>query len=84
MLGLLWTNHDWEAGTLRLTHTVKRIKDHDKTSNHKTSLVLSESKTAKSQPTLVLTLEIMSKLRTLHADQAKARLAPGEAWQDHG
>lgn len=41
MLGFLWTNHDGEAGTLRLTHTVKRIKDRNKTSDHKTRLVLS-------------------------------------------
>ncbi|WP_329095509.1 hypothetical protein OG979_12825 [Actinomadura citrea] len=84
VLGLLWTNLDWEAGTLRLTHAVKRIKDRDKNSGRKTRIVLSKLKTAKSRRTLVLTPEIMSKLRTLHADQAKARLALGEAWQDHG
>lgn len=32
----------------------------------------------------MLTPEILSKLRTLHADQAKARLALGGTWQDHG
>ncbi|MGC4954432.1 hypothetical protein ACLQ2P_14565 [Actinomadura citrea] len=63
---------------------MKRIKDRDKNSGRKTRIVLSELKTAKSRRTLVLTQEIMSKLRTLHADQAKARLALGEAWQDHG
>ncbi|MEV4001708.1 site-specific integrase [Actinomadura sp. NPDC049753] len=63
---------------------MKRIKDRDKNSGRKTRIVLSELKTAKSRRTLVLTPEIMSKLRALHADQAKARLALGEAWQDHG
>ncbi|WP_339156569.1 tyrosine-type recombinase/integrase [Actinomadura luteofluorescens] len=84
VLGLLWRNLDWEARTLRLTHAVKRIKDRDKNSGRKTRIVLSELKTAKSRRTLVLTPEIVSKLRALHAEQAKARLALGEAWQDHG
>jgi len=48
-----------------------------------TRIVLSELKTAKPRRTLVLTPEIVCKLRTLHADQAKTRLAFGEAWQDH-
>ncbi|MEV4672134.1 site-specific integrase [Actinomadura sp. NPDC049382] len=60
VLGLRWQNLDWEAGTLRLTHAVKRIKERDKSSARKTRVVLSELKTA------------------------KARLALGEAWQDHG
>ncbi|MES9602140.1 tyrosine-type recombinase/integrase [Actinomadura sp. NPDC000929] len=31
----------------------------------------------------MFTPEIVSKLRTLHTDQAEVRLALGEAWQDH-
>ncbi|TDC05448.1 hypothetical protein E1284_35395 [Actinomadura bangladeshensis] len=47
-------------------------------------MVVSELKAARSRRTLVLTPEILTKLRKLHCDRAKARLALGEAWQDHG
>lgn len=79
VLGLRWENLDWEAGTLRLTHAVKRIKERDRSSGRKTRIVLSELKTARSRRTLVLTPEIMSKLRKHHAEQAEARLALGES-----
>lgn len=47
VLGLRWQNLDWEAGTLRLTHAVKRIKERDKSSGRKTRVALGELKTAK-------------------------------------
>lgn len=38
-----------DAGTVRLTHSVKRIKDRDKASGRKTRLVVKELKTPKSR-----------------------------------
>jgi hypothetical protein len=63
---------------------VKRIKNRDKASKRKPKLVLSELKTPKSRRTLVLTPQILGKLRKLHAQQAETRIAAGELWQDLG
>lgn len=52
VLGLHWSAVDWEVGTLRVTHGVKRIKNRDKTSDRRTSLVVSELKTPKSRATV--------------------------------
>ncbi|MWA01559.1 tyrosine-type recombinase/integrase [Actinomadura sp. LD22] len=84
VLGLHWAAVDWDAGTVRLTHSVKRIKDRDKASGRKTRLVVGELKTPKSRRTLVLTPQLVTKLRTLHTRQAKAKIAAGELWEDHG
>lgn len=54
VLSLHWAAVDWDAGTVRLTHSVKRIKDRDKASGRKTRLVVGELKTPKSRRTLVL------------------------------
>ena len=45
VLGLHWSALDGEVGTLRVTHGVRRIKNRDKTSDRRTSLVVSELKT---------------------------------------
>ena len=84
VLGLHWSAVDWEAGTVRLTHAVKRIKNRDKSSDRKTRLVISELKTPKSRRTLVLTPQIVAKLRALRARQAEAKIAAGGLWRDHG
>nr|WP_131754783.1 site-specific integrase [Actinomadura fibrosa] len=77
VLGLHWSAVDWDAGTIRLTHSVKRIKDRDKASGRKTRLVVGGLKTPKSRRTLVLTPQLVTKLRTLHDRQAKAKIAAG-------
>jgi len=69
---------------VRLTHAVKRIKNRDKSSDRKTRLVISELKTPKSRRTLVLTPQIVAKLRALRARQAEAKIAAGGLWRDHG
>jgi hypothetical protein len=36
VLGLYWSALDWQAGTLRVTHVVKRVKDRDVSSGRRT------------------------------------------------
>jgi len=48
VLGLHWSALDWEGGTVRVTHSVKRIKDRDASPGRRTRLVVSELKTPKS------------------------------------
>jgi len=84
VLGLHWSVLDWQAGTLRVTHGVKRVKDRDVSSGRRTRLVVSELKTPKSRRTLVLTPELASRFRQHRARQAEAQMAAGSLWQDHG
>jgi integrase len=83
-LGLRWDRLDWSAATILVSHSVKRIKDHDPARARRTRLVISELKTRKSRRTLYLTPELIEILRRHRARQAEDRLAAGEAWQDHG
>jgi integrase len=83
-LGLRWDRLDWSAATVTVTHSVKRIKNHDPQSARRTQLVVSELKTRKSRRTLYLTAELIEILRRHRARQAEDRIAAGEAWQDHG
>ena len=84
VLGLHWSALDWQAGTLRVTHGVKRVKDRHVSSGRRTRLVVSELKTPKSRRTLVLTPELVSRFRQHRARQAEAQMATGSLWQDHG
>jgi integrase len=84
VLGLQWSALDWEAGTMGVTHGVKRIKDRDLLSGRKTRLVVSELKTPKSRRTLALTPQLIDKFRQHQARQAEERVAAGPLWQDHG
>jgi integrase len=45
VLGLHWSALDWETGTLRVTHGVKRIKNRDTARDRRKRLVVSEVKT---------------------------------------
>jgi integrase len=84
VLGLRWSDLDWEAGTLRVIHGVKRVKDRDATSGRRTRLVVSELKTPKSRRMLTLTPELVSRFRQHRVRQAAAQMAAGPLWQDHG
>ncbi len=84
VLGLHWSALDWKAGTLGVTHSVKRVKDRDTSSGRRTRLVVSELKTPKSRRTLALTPEMLAKFRQQRARQAEAQIAAGARWQDHG
>jgi integrase len=84
VLGLHWSALDWEAGTLGVTHGVRRIKDRDASSGRRTRLVIGEVKTPKSRRTLALTPEMVAMFRQHRVRQAEAQMAAGERWQDHG
>jgi integrase len=45
LLGLHWSALDWEAGTLRVMHGVRRVKDRDASSGRRTRLIITELKT---------------------------------------
>ena len=84
VLGLHWSALDWKAGTLAVTHGVKRIKERDTSSGRRTRLVVSELKTPKSRRTLALTPELLARFRQHRARQAEVQMAAGTLWQDHG
>ena len=84
VLGLHWSALDWKAGTLRVTHSVKRVKDRDASSDRRTRLVVSELKTPKSRRILALTPELVARFRQHRVRQAEAQMAAGPLWQDHG
>jgi integrase len=75
---------DVADGTLGVAHGVRRIKNRDSTSERKTRLVVSELKTPKSRRTLILTPEILARLREHRARQLQVKIAAGELWQEHG
>ena len=84
VLGLRWSALDWKAGTLGVTHGVKRVKDRDASSARRTRLVVSELKTLKSRRTLSLTPELVASTGQHRARQAETQMAAGPLWQDHG
>ena len=84
VLGLHWSALDWKAGTLRVTHSVRRVKDHDTSSGRRTRLVVTELKTPKSRRILALTPELVARFRQHRIRQAEAQMAAGALWQDYG
>jgi integrase len=84
VLGLRWSALDWEAGTLRVTHSVRRVKDRDVSSGRRTRLVVTELKTPKSRRILALTPELVTRFRQHRVRQAEAQMAAGPLWRDHG
>jgi len=84
VLGLRWSALNWHAGTLGVTHGVKRINNRDASSDRRTQLVVSELKTPKARRVLALTPEVMDKLRQHRVRHREARKTASALWQDHG
>ncbi|WP_433540934.1 site-specific integrase [Streptosporangium sandarakinum] len=80
----MWNGFDPAAGTLRVTHVVKRIKNRAPGAERKTRLVISELKTKKSRRTLCLTPELVDALRRHWAAHNAERLQAGQGWTEHG
>ena len=83
-LGLHWSALSWAAGTLKVTHAVKRVYIRADDAERRTRLVLGELKTPRSRRTLFLTPQLVELLRRHRVRQAAERMAVGEAWEDHG
>jgi integrase len=84
VLGLHWSGLNWSAGTLRVSHGVRRVRDRDTSSGRRTRLVVTELKTPKSRRLLVLTPELVARFRQHRVRQAEAQMAAGPLWEDHG
>jgi len=84
VLGLHWPALDWSAGTLRVTHSVRRVKERDESSGRRTRVVVTELKTPKSRRILALTPELVARFRQHRVRQAEAQMAAGALWQDYG
>jgi integrase len=84
VLGLHWSALDWKAGTLRVTHSVRRVKERDESSDRRTRVVVTELKTPKSRRILALTPELVARFRQHRIQQAEAQMAAGARWQDYG
>jgi integrase len=84
VLGLHWSALDWRVGTLRVTHSVRRVKERDDSADRRTRVVVTELKTPKSRRILALTPELVARFRQHRARQAEAQIAAGALWQDYG
>ncbi len=82
-LGLRWSGLDLDGMTLRVTHSVKRVRDRSE-SLRRTTLEIGELKTKRSRRVLFLTPELAELLRRHRLRQAEERIAAGRAWQDYG
>jgi integrase len=82
-LGLHWSALDWDAAMLKVTHAVKRVRDHTEPSELRTHLVIGELETARSRRTLFLTPELVDLLRRHRARLAEERIAIRPAWQEY-
>lgn len=83
-LGLRWVDVNWDARTLAVTQSVKRVSDRSTGGERKTRVVLGELKTRRSRRILYLTPQILDSLRRHRTAQAQEQLQVGAAWQDHG
>ncbi|WP_165970209.1 site-specific integrase [Nonomuraea terrae] len=83
-LGLMWNAFDLDARTLRVTHSVKQLKNRDPGSTAKTRIVISELKTRRSRRVLCLTPELVEAIKRHKAAHNKERLKAGEDWTEHG
>ncbi|MEV1145994.1 tyrosine-type recombinase/integrase [Micromonospora sp. NPDC049799] len=75
LLGLAWSDIDFDAGTLTVRQTVQRAGGR---------LQLVAPKTERSRRTVPVPAQTLALFRAHRRQQAADRLAAGERWQDHG
>nr|WP_055505003.1 site-specific integrase [Nonomuraea pusilla] len=83
-LGLMWDAFDPDARTLRVTHSVKRLKNRDPNATARTRIVISELKTKRSRRVLCLTPELVEAIKRHKAAHNQERLKAGGDWTEHG
>jgi integrase len=71
-LGLMWSDIDWERGTLHVTRSLQRIEG---------KLRIEELKSRSSRPTIKLPEVALASLKAHRVHQAEEQLAAGPAWQ---
>jgi integrase len=74
LLGLSWEDIDFDTGTLRVRHSLKRVKG---------VLQLSGPKTLSSHRTVRMPTAVVTALRDHRKDQLKKQMKSG-IWEDHG
>jgi integrase len=75
-LGLKWEDVDFEAGQLRVRHSLRRVS--------KQGLQLTETETPRSRRMVALPASIVGALRSHKARQSEERLLAGESWTETG
>jgi integrase len=75
VLGLPWSNVDFEARVVRVHQSLKR---------EATGLRIGPPKTPRSRRSIALPDVVVGSLRAHEADQTQLRVAAGAAWQEHG
>ncbi|MEV6157382.1 tyrosine-type recombinase/integrase [Nonomuraea sp. NPDC052129] len=83
-LGLMWNAFDLDARTLRVTHSVKRLKNRDPNTAAKTRIAISELKTRRSRRVLCLTPELIEAIKRHKSAHNQERLKAGEDWAERG
>jgi len=79
VLGLRWSDVNFEAGSVTITQTVKRIGRGTGASK----LVFGGTKTDSSRATLALSAPLIAALKAHRPRQAEERLAAGRDWHNH-
>lgn len=79
LLGLEWSDINWEAGTLTVNRNLVQVRE-----DGKARLVFQEPKTEAGRRTIPLPKEVLKALRAHKARQAQERLAAGCGYRDHG
>jgi integrase len=83
VLGLRWSDVDFDARTLRVNQSIQRLKT-GAASGHRTALVTTETKSDRSRRTIALPESVIPGLRLQRARQAQQRLAAGLNWNGSG
>lgn len=73
-LALRWSDVDLDAGNVRVSRTLSRVRD---------GLVFTEPKSQRSRRTVPMPAPLIAELRAHRVRQAAERLTAGSLWEDH-
>lgn len=85
--GLRWADVDLDGGMLRVRQTITSVQEPtgaDEGPKTRRTLVVGDTKTARSRRTLDLDGGTVSTLRTHRTEQLEQRMLMGAGWTDHG
>lgn len=84
LLAIQWKDIDFENGILSINKTINRLKNYDPESIHKTSIVIGETKTVKSNRKVPLHDIMVEALKKHKIAQLEEKLKAGGIYEDHG